>query len=106
MAASREIKKRAETLRRELEYHNHRYYVLDDPEIPDAEYDRLMRELAGLEAAHPELLAPDSPTQRVGGAPAEEFAKTPHDPPMLSLANCFDEAEFLEFDGQIGRAHV
>jgi DNA ligase (NAD+) len=101
MAASREIKKRAETLRRELEYHNHRYYVLDDPEIPDAEYDRLMRELAGLEAAHPELLAPDSPTQRVGGAPAEEFAKTPHDPPMLSLANCFDEAEFLEFDGRV-----
>jgi DNA ligase (NAD+) len=96
-----DIRKRAERLRREIEHHNHRYYVLDDPEISDAEYDRLMRELVDLEAAHPELVTPDSPTQRVGGKPADEFAKAPHDPPMLSLSNCFSETEFLEFDGRV-----
>ena len=94
-------RKRAATLRRELEHHNHRYYVLDDPAITDAEYDRLLRELQGLEAAHPDLVTPDSPTQRVGGRPADGFAKAPHDPPMLSLANCFDEQELLEFDGRV-----
>lgn len=96
-----DFRKRAEKLRRELEHHNHRYYVLDDPAITDAEYDRLMRELSELEAAHPELCTPDSPTQRVGGAPADEFTKALHDPPMLSLSNCFDEQEFLDFDGRV-----
>ncbi|MFA6032751.1 MAG: NAD-dependent DNA ligase LigA [Myxococcota bacterium] len=92
---------RAKELRRELEYHNHRYYVLDDPGITDAAYDRLMRELQELEEAHPELVTPDSPTQRVGGKALEEFARAPHDPPMMSLANCFTEQEFLEFDGRV-----
>ena len=96
-----DFRRRAVTLRKELEHHNHRYYVLDDPEISDAAYDRLMRELSELEAAHPEIVSPDSPTQRVGGRPAEEFAKAPHDPPMLSLANCFSEEEFHEFDGRV-----
>src|SRR3984893_1045864 len=72
-----------------LTYHNHRYYVLDSPEIADAEYDRLMQELRGIEADHPELASPDSPTQRVGAGPSEQFAVVPHRVPMLSLANAF-----------------
>ncbi|HXH03865.1 MAG TPA: NAD-dependent DNA ligase LigA, partial [Candidatus Competibacteraceae bacterium] len=79
------VRGRVEELRRQIEYHNHRYYVLDDPVIPDVEYDRLMRELRELEAAHPELITPDSPTQRVGGAPLESFAQVRHELPMLSL---------------------
>src|SRR5512137_77028 len=96
-----DFRKRAEKLRQEIEHHNHRYYVLDDPAITDAAYDRLMRELMDLETAHPEIVTPDSPTQRVGGKPADEFAKAPHDPPMLSLANCFTGDELLEFDGRV-----
>jgi DNA ligase (NAD+) len=80
---------RAAALRRQIDDANHRYYVLDDPSIPDAEYDRLMRELEELEAAHPELAAPDSPTQRVGAAPSSAFAAVRHEIPMLSLANAF-----------------
>ncbi|MBX3587475.1 MAG: NAD-dependent DNA ligase LigA [Ramlibacter sp.] len=76
---------RAAGLRRLLHHHAHRYYVLDEPEIPDAEYDRLFRELQALEAAHPELLTPDSPTQRVGGKPLDAFAKVRHKVPMLSI---------------------
>ena len=68
---------------------NHRYYVLDDPDMPDAEYDRLMRELEALEAAHPELVTPDSPTQRIGDVPSSRFANVAHAVPMLSLANAF-----------------
>ncbi|MFM8496963.1 MAG: DNA ligase LigA-related protein, partial [Planctomycetia bacterium] len=78
---------RAESLRRAIEHHNYRYFVLDDPEIPDAEFDRLMRGLRELEAAHPELVTPDSPTQRVGGAPLDEFTEVRHRVPMLSLDN-------------------
>ncbi|MBI5527248.1 MAG: NAD-dependent DNA ligase LigA [Deltaproteobacteria bacterium] len=96
-----DYRKRAEKLKRDLEHHNHRYYVLDDPEISDAEYDRLMRELQEIEAVHPEIRTPESPTQRVGGKPADEFGKAPHDPPMLSLGNCFSEGEFIEFDGRV-----
>lgn len=81
---------RVEGLRQELNYHNHRYYVLDDPVISDAEYDQLLQELRGLEEAHPELLTADSPTQRVGAAPAEGFTQVQHRLPMLSLANAFD----------------
>ncbi|MCX7150414.1 MAG: NAD-dependent DNA ligase LigA, partial [Rhodocyclales bacterium] len=76
---------RAETLRREIEQHNHAYYVLDAPTIPDAEYDRLFRELQGLEAAHPQLISADSPTQRVGGKPLRGFAPVRHVVPMLSI---------------------
>ncbi len=89
---------RAKRLRERIEYHNHRYYVLDDPEIPDAEYDRLMRELEALEAADPSLIVPDSPTQRVGAAPSAAFDEVRHALPMLSLANAFDEQELRDFD--------
>src|SRR5690606_36860704 len=75
---------RARLLREQLNHHNYRYYVLDNPEIPDAEYDRLTRELEALEAAHPELVAADSPTRRVGGRPLEGFAPVAHRVPMLS----------------------
>ena len=84
---------RAAELRRLIEHHNHRYYVLDDPEISDPEYDALLNELRDLEAAHPELRAPDSPTQRVGGRPLEKFDQVRHLQPMLSLANARDEEE-------------
>ncbi len=80
---------RAEELRRQINFHNYRYYVLDDPEVSDAEYDQLMQELRAIEADHPELQSPDSPTQRVGAGPAAQFAVVPHRVPMLSLANAF-----------------
>jgi DNA ligase (NAD+) len=76
-------------LRDELNRHNHSYYVLDQPSIPDAEYDRLFQELQALETAHPELLTPDSPTQRVGAGPLPQFEPVRHDMPMLSLGNGF-----------------
>ena len=82
--------KRAAELRQEINGHNHRYYVLDNPVISDAEYDHLLQELRGLESEYPELLTPDSPTQRVGGAPAEGFTQVQHSAPMLSLANAFN----------------
>ncbi|NQW21910.1 MAG: NAD-dependent DNA ligase LigA [SAR202 cluster bacterium] len=85
--------KRAEELRREINAHNHRYYVLDDSVISDAEYDRLLQELRGIETEYPELLTPDSPTQRVGGAPAEGFTQVQHSAPMLSLGNAFDRED-------------
>ena len=84
---------RAATLRTELERHNHRYYVLDDPEVSDFEYDALLNELRDLEAEHPELLTPDSPTQRVGAQPLDKFEQVPHLQPMLSLANARNEEE-------------
>jgi len=86
---------RAVTLRAMIGYHNHRYHVLDDPEIPDIEYDRLMRALRTIEASHPELVTADSPTQQVGAAPA--FAPVTHDIPMLSLDNRFDDDEVEAF---------
>jgi DNA ligase (NAD+) len=92
---------RAEALRSALNHHNYRYYVLDDPEIPDAEYDRLMRELQAIERAHPDLLTPDSPTQRVGAAPLTAFAEIEHRMAMLSLNNALDEAEMREFDRRV-----
>ena len=95
------IKKRVEKLREEIEYHNHRYYVLDQPEISDAQYDRLMKELEKLEEQYPELRIPNSPTQRVGAPPLEEFEIVRHTIPMLSLANAFDEAEAKDFDKRV-----
>lgn len=88
-------------LRAEIEQHNYRYYVLDAPVIPDAEYDKLFRELEQIEAAHPELITPDSPTQRVGAAPLSEFASVTHRIPMRSLNNAFDEEEVLAFDRRV-----
>lgn len=90
-------------LREEINYHNYLYYVLDSPEISDAEYDRLMRELVELEHSHPELVAPDSPTQRVGAAPLKEFKSVSHTIPMLSLSNTETEEETVEFDRRIRR---
>ena len=91
---SEEVRERVEELRRELRFHNYRYYVLDSPVVSDAEYDRLLRELQRLEAQFPELVTADSPTQRVGAVPAEEFARVDHPAPILSLDNAFgaDEA--------------
>ena len=91
MAPAPEPTQRITELREQLRYHNYRYYVLDDPIASDAEYDALMRELRALEQAHPGLVTPDSPTQRVGGAASEKFAKVQHPVPMLSLGNAFDE---------------
>ncbi|MDM8000477.1 MAG: NAD-dependent DNA ligase LigA [Dehalococcoidia bacterium] len=95
MADKTEAKQEIERLRSLINYHNHRYYVLDSPEISDAEYDALMRRLQELEAEHPELLTPDSPTQRVGAAPLEEFGTIEHRYPLLSLANAFSKEELL-----------
>jgi DNA ligase (NAD+) len=93
--------KRAEQLRDELLRHEHLYYVLDAPEITDAEYDALMNELKRIEAAHPELLTPDSPTQRVGGKPAEGFQKVRHSRPMLSLDNAYNAEELADWDRRV-----
>lgn len=101
MSVPQQVRARAEQLREEIEYHNYRYYVLDDPVISDAEYDRLLRELQDLEEKYPELVAPDSPTQRVGGKPRAGFGEVHHDLPMLSLDNAFTEGEVLEFDRRV-----
>jgi DNA ligase (NAD+) len=92
---------RAAELRRVLEYHNHRYYVLDDPEISDPEYDDLLRELIELEERNPELRTPDSPTQRVGGKPLEKFGQVRHLQPMLSLANARNEQELRAWETRV-----
>src|SRR5689334_23208750 len=86
-----------EALRDQIRHHEHRYYVLDDPEVSDAEFDLLMQQLKKLEAAHPELITPDSPTQRVGGKPREGFIKAQHSSPMLSLDNAYNEEEFRDW---------
>ncbi len=91
----------AEELRRLIEQHNYRYYVLDEPQIPDAEYDRLMRALQSIEAQHPELITADSPTQRVSGAPAGGFEEVRHATPMLSLSNAFEHQEVIDFDQRV-----
>jgi len=92
---------RAAELRRLLNYHDYRYYVLDDPEIADVEYDHLLRELQALEREHPELVTPDSPTQRVGAAPVKAFGEVRHGIPMLSLDNAFSDEELLDFDRRV-----
>ncbi len=99
----KDVIERVKKLREEIEYHNYRYYVLDSPVISDAEYDALMRELRGLEERYPELITPDSPTQRVGSPPAKEFRQVSHAEPMLSLDDAFTEEEVLEFDKRIKR---
>ena len=98
---SESVKKRVEKLREEIEYHNYRYYVLDQPEISDAEYDRMMRELQELEEQYPEVRSPNSPTQRVGASPLESFEIVRHSIPMLSLANAFSESEARDFDKRV-----
>jgi len=92
---------RIDALRREIDHHNYRYYALDDPEVSDEHYDRLLRQLQELETQHPELVTPESPTQRVGVAPESLFAEAPHETPMLSLDNAFDEDELRDFDRRV-----
>ena len=105
MSPASKVARRIQTLRDALHHHDHLYYVLDAPEIPDAEYDRLYRELQQLESAHPELITPDSPTQRVGGAPLERFAPVMHTVPMLSIRTETDTSEegAIAFDARIRR---
>jgi DNA ligase (NAD+) len=103
VSATKSFSKRADELRRLIGYHDHRYYVLDDPEISDPEYDDLMRELKGIEEEHPELLTLDSPTQRVGGAPLDKFNQVEHHEPMLSLANARDEEELRAWAKRVER---
>ncbi len=104
------VEKEIEKLRAEIRYHEHRYYVLDDPEISDYEFDQLMRKLQDLEREHPELVTPDSPTQRVGGKPAEQFSKVRHQVPMMSLDNTYSVEELRDFDRRVrelsGRSRV
>lgn len=95
------VTQRIQQLRTEINEHNYRYYVLDEPAVPDATYDRLMRELQALESEHPELVTPDSPTQRVGAMPANTFAEVAHRVPMLSLDNAFSAEEMQEFDRRV-----
>src|SRR5580692_2049370 len=105
-----ELLDRAAKLREEIRAHEHRYYVLDRPSVSDAEFDRLMNELKHLEADHPEIVTPDSPTQRVGGTPRKGFETRRHNPPMLSLDNAFSYEELDAFDRRVrdltGREHV
>lgn len=98
MTVSQDVAARARFLREEIERHNYLYYVLDKPEIPDAEYDKLFRELERLEAEYPLLATPDSPTRRVGAAPLAEFSRLAHRVPMLSLNNAFEDEEVAAFD--------
>lgn len=101
MSAARSAAARVNELRRQIEHHNHRYYVLDDPEISDAEYDRLMQELKDLEAQFPDLITPDSPTQRVGATPVSELDEVVHRVPMLSLDNAFADEDVIAFDRRV-----
>ncbi|MDM8351201.1 NAD-dependent DNA ligase LigA [Pseudomonas sp. sp1636] len=101
MSATPTAAERIAQLRSELDAHNYRYYVLDEPSVPDAEYDRLFNELKALEAEHPQWVTADSPTQRVGGSALSAFGEVKHEVPMLSLGNAFEEADLLDFDRRV-----
>jgi DNA ligase (NAD+) len=103
MSGTDAVRQRMQALRRELNFHAYRYYVLDDPILADAEYDRLFQELAALEQQHPELITGDSPTQRVGGAPLSQFNQVVHTVPMLSLENAFGAEELVDFEERLFR---
>src|SRR5229473_7607776 len=100
-ATTKDLEKKIESLREKIRHHEYLYYVLDHPEISDAEFDRLMNELKKLEAEHPELVAPDSPTQRVGGKPREGFVKVAHSIQMLSLDNAYSEEELRNWERRV-----
>jgi DNA ligase (NAD+) len=95
------VREEAAALRRQLNDHNYRYYVLDEPSVPDIEYDRLMQRLNRLEMEFPELKTPDSPTQRVGGEPLSSFEPVTHEVPMLSLDNAFSDEELVDFNRRL-----
>src|SRR5579863_29889 len=97
----RNMEKKIEALRDQIRHHEYRYFVLDDPEISDAEFDRLMNQLKKLEAEHPELITPDSPTQRVGGKPREGVVKTAHSSPMLSLDNTYNVDDLRNWERRV-----
>ncbi len=99
--SSSALEKKIEALREKIRHHEYRYYVLDDPEVSDADFDKLMNELKSFEAAHPELIVPDSPTQRVGGKPREGFLKAKHSSPMLSLDNAYSEEELRDWERRV-----
>ena len=101
MTTTQPAAQRIDQLRAELEAHNYRYHVLDEPSIPDAEYDRLFRELQALEALHPELINAQSPTQRVGAEALSAFGEVRHEIPMLSLGNAFEEEDLRAFDRSV-----
>ena len=103
MAAPADVVKRVEELRRLIEYHNYKYYVEDSPEISDRDYDRLVEELRRLEEKYPELVTPDSPTQKVGGQPVGYLPTVIHDPPMLSMDNTYNQEELRAFDQRVRR---
>src|SRR5713101_9187582 len=99
--ASKDLEKKIESLRDKIRHHEYRYYVLDDPEITDAEFDHLLSQLKRLEAEHPDLIAPDSPSQRVGGKPREGFVKVRHSSPMLSLDNTYNEDDLRNWERRV-----
>ena len=99
----KEINNKINDLREKINNHNYRYYILDDPQVSDAEYDRLMRELQNLENRYPELITSDSPTQRVGAKPLAAFESIEHTVPMLSLDNGFDQSEIREFETRLNK---
>ena len=101
MTASAATIKKVESLRDQIRHHNYQYHVLDEPEVPDAEYDRLVRELQDLEKQYPELVTADSPTQRVGAEPVQTFGTIAHVLPMLSLDNAFSEDELKDFHRRV-----
>ena len=104
MSGADKLRKRAEELRKEINYHNYRYYVLDDPVVSDAQYDKLLRELQQIESDHPGLITPDSPTRRVGAAPLSEFGEVRHKIPMTSMDNAFDDVEAREWDQRVRKS--
>src|SRR5215472_14318546 len=101
MPAVKDAEKKIESLRETIRHHEYLYYVLDQPAISDQEFDRLMRQLKDLEAEHPDLITPDSPTQRVGGKPREGFVKVRHSSPMLSLDNTYSEDELRAWERRV-----
>ncbi|MFZ0815467.1 MAG: NAD-dependent DNA ligase LigA, partial [Candidatus Sulfotelmatobacter sp.] len=100
-SSNKDVEKKLEALREKISHHEYLYYVIDNPEISDAQFDKLMQQLKDLEAAHPELITPDSPTQRVGGKPREGFVKVPHSSPMLSLDNTYSEEELRDWERRV-----
>jgi DNA ligase (NAD+) len=110
MPAPKDVEKKIEALREKIRHHEYLYYVLDNPEISDADFDKLMQRLKNLESEHPSLVTPDSPTQRVGGKPREGFVKVPHSSPMLSLDNTYNEEELRGWERRVheltGRSEV